>query len=264
MAWHFEAASQIGARPEQQDRVEVLTAADGAARLAVLADGLGGHSDGAAAAQAVVDIARQQLAEIPVTDPQAFLTDLCRQADTAIAQLGRNRHSNPASTCVLLYARDKEAYWVHVGDSRLYHFRGDELLSRTQDHSVAEIRSNVSHGQVPASGANTAGNQLYMCLGGQNDLIPEFGATAVGDGDWFMLCSDGFWSQIRPEETSRAFLESDRDHSTAAKLTRLATRRAGSQSDNVSLVLAAHYPKPLFAPWRHFGRLFSSVRARWG
>ena len=49
-----------------------------------------------------------------------------------------------------------------------------------------------------------ADNRLYMCLGGQNELEPEFGASAVGDDDWFVLCSDGFWNQVGDDEVASA------------------------------------------------------------
>lgn len=264
MAWHFDAASHIGARTEQQDRVEILTAADGSARLAVLADGLGGQQDGAAAAQAVIDIARRRFIGRRVDDPEAFLHDLCRDAHAAVTRLGQRRRTNPASTCVLLYVRGAEAYWAHVGDSRLYHFRGAELLSRTRDHTVAEVRSAAGGEPSGAVAQGRPDNRLYMCLGGRNDLIPESGASAVGDDDWFLLCSDGFWSQIGPEEAARAYREPGGEATTADALARLATHRAGPRSDNVSLVLATHRPGDGTAS-RHpsLARLWSSVRARW-
>jgi serine/threonine protein phosphatase PrpC len=260
MAWHFEVASHIGARPEQQDRAAVLTTPDGSTSLAVLADGLGGHQDGAAAAQTVLDVARRQLAEAAVHDPQAFLTELCGRAHQAITELGRDRSSNPASTCVLLLVRDNEAYWVHVGDSRLYHFRRAELLSQTTDHSVAAFSCEDRDGRLAAAAAGTADNQLYMCLGGQNALLPEFGAAAVDEGDWFLLCSDGLWSQVAPGEASRTFVESGGDPATAAQLAQLAARRGGSHSDNVSLVLAANYSNSGASRWRQVRRLFSFLR----
>ena len=51
MNWEFALASEIGSRKKQQDRIAVFTSQDGSSSLAVLADGLGGHSDGGKAAQ---------------------------------------------------------------------------------------------------------------------------------------------------------------------------------------------------------------------
>jgi serine/threonine protein phosphatase PrpC len=264
MTWHFELASDIGAREEQQDRAEVLAGPDGSAKLAVLADGLGGHRDGAAAAQTVIDVARSQLAHAPVEEPRAFLTDLCHTAHEAISDLAQRQGSNAASTCVLLYVRGYEAYWAHVGDSRLYHFRGDRLLHRTRDHTLAEIHAQSEVAASRSTPRPGSDHRLYMCLGGQNDVAPEFGAAAVEEDDWFLLCSDGFWSQVGPEETSRTFRGAAPARQAAVELAGLAATRGGVEADNLSLVLAVHRPETLGAVCRRLGRRFRSAYARRG
>ncbi|MCP4307556.1 MAG: serine/threonine-protein phosphatase, partial [bacterium] len=216
MTWRFELATDIGGRLEQQDRAEVLATRDQSDdHLVVLADGMGGQQHGVVAAQAVIDMAEREFRYAPVTHPTRFLSDLCRKTHEAIADIGRQRQSDPASTCALLYVRGNEAYWVHVGDSRLYHFDGDKLLSRTRDHTVAELLKDNHDPGLTKRFADPADNRLYMCLGGQNDLQPEFGATTVGENDWFMLCSDGFWSQVEAEEIAHALTETA-DRKTAA------------------------------------------------
>ena len=261
MAWRFELATEIGGRPEQQDRADILAAPDRRDRLVVLADGIGGQQDGAAAAQTVIDTARRDFASGPVTEPKRFLTELCHHAHEAIVELGRQRQTNPASTCTALYVRDNEAYWVHVGDSRLYHFHADGLLYRTRDHTVAELLAGEGAPGPAEHAADPADNRLYMCLGGQNDLEPEFGATAMGENDWFMLCSDGFWNQVGAKEVARVLTASPPERKTAVELAALAARRGGPGGDNVSVVLAVHEREPRQPGWRrflgsvtHFGR----------
>ena len=56
--WKFATASEIGGRSEQQDRVAVFACEDTDEVLAVLADGMGGHSGGAVAAQICIETAR--------------------------------------------------------------------------------------------------------------------------------------------------------------------------------------------------------------
>jgi serine/threonine protein phosphatase PrpC len=133
--------------------------------------------------------------------------------------------------------RGEEAYWIHVGDSRLCHFNAENLVLRTRDHTVAELL-NAGGGEPNASRqSDLADNRLYMCLGGENELEPEFGASAIGEDDWFLICSDGFWNQVGDEEAASAWTGSKADRRTASDLAMMATERGGPGGDNVSVAL---------------------------
>jgi serine/threonine protein phosphatase PrpC len=245
MTWHFDVATEIGGRAEQQDRVEVVTRPDRAGEhLAILADGVGGQQQGALAAQTTIDTAKRAFARMADTEPKRFLTDLCLEAHAAIRQIGQQNGTHPACTCAALYLRGDEAYWIHAGDSRLYHFESDRLLSRTRDHTVGQLLDNDAEG--------TADNRLYMCLGGQNELEPEFGASALGDEDWFVLCSDGFWGQVTEREVVSHAAPAT-GQTSASDLASMATGRAGAGGDNVSLVLVRSQRSRGKGNWR---RLF--------
>ena len=146
MPWQFSMASDIGGRSEQQDCLEMLSSDSGDTHLVVVADGMGGHRDGALAARTVIETARRHFNSGRTSDPQTFLQGLCLESHQAISDLGGNEQRSPGSTCVLLYLDGPEAYWAHVGDSRLYHFRNGKLLNLTQDHSVAQLM--VSQGRL--------------------------------------------------------------------------------------------------------------------
>ena len=82
--WDQGAASELGARREQQDRWGIFQSPDQQGLLAILADGMGGHLDGALGAQIVIDEARQF-----VQNPTAPLR--CRPARRS-RHLGRQMH----------------------------------------------------------------------------------------------------------------------------------------------------------------------------
>ncbi len=250
MQWRFHLATDIGGRADQQDRAEVFSKLNRKdEHLLVLADGMGGQQDGALASKAVIDTAEAEFHSQAIKNPQRFLTELCFQADQAIRDVGAQRNSNPASTCTALYIQGSEAYWIHVGDSRLYHFRADRLLGRTNDHTINELLKNATDGAEDYLSSQPIDNRLYMCLGGENELEPEFGATAVGDHDWFMLCSDGFWSQVDAGEVSQRRLKVPGEHNIAADLAAVATHRGGAFGDNVSVALATYRPSRLRKAW---------------
>ena len=237
MTWQFDLATAIGGRAEQQDRAECFTLPGRAGGyLAVVADGMGGQQDGALAAQTVIDTARRELPGIAKASPREGLTGFCMAAHEAIRAIGRENGTNPASTCTALCLRGDEAYWVHVGDSRLYHFNGDTLLYRTDDHTLAGLLRGSGSASSARRPARRRDSRLYMCLGGLNEVQPEFGASAIGRNDWFLLCSDGFWNQVRTDEAARSV--ADADGAAADSLVALAAQRGGPRSDNVSLVVA--------------------------
>jgi serine/threonine protein phosphatase PrpC len=240
MPWQFDLASDIGARAEQQDRVAVLQVPGREdAHLVVLADGMGGQQQGAEAAQAVVDSARTAIALFGDGDTSAaLLRTLCLAADRAVRAIGRADGGDPGSTCALLYLDGREAYWAHVGDSRLYHFEAKRLLFRTADHSVAELLA----GEKDAATEGQRDSRLYMCLGGRNRVEPEIGSAAVGARDWFLLCSDGLWSQLDEADLLQT-AAAQSAQGGAAHIAALARQRGGAASDNISLVLARQQPR---------------------
>ena len=242
MPWQFSLASDIGGRSEQQDCLDMLSSESGDTHLVVVADGMGGHRDGALAARTVIDTARRRFNSGPVPDPRAFLRELCLESHQGISAFGGNAPRSPGSTCVVLYLNGPEAYWAHVGDSRLYHFRKGKLLNRTQDHSVAQLM--VAQGRLKESDTAVSAlqNQLYMRLGGSEVPDPDCGASEVEANDMFMLCSDGFWSSVEPQEVVDRMEGMSVDDEVAGSLVEVARQRGGAAGDNISLVLMRWTP----------------------
>jgi serine/threonine protein phosphatase PrpC len=242
MPWQLSMASDIGGRSEQQDCLEILSSGSGDCHLVVVADGMGGHRDGALAARTVIETARRQFSAGQPSDPRAFLEQLCLEAHREIGALGADDARSPGSTCVALYLHGPEAYWAHVGDSRLYHFRKGILINRTEDHSVAQLM--VSQGRLKDSDAAVSAlqNQLYMRLGGSERPEPEFGASEVETDDIFMLCSDGFWSSVEPQEVLATLGNTPIENASAARLVETARERGGATGDNISLVVMRWLP----------------------
>ena len=231
MAWEFAHGSDIGGRPEQQDSYSILDHMGN--YLLVLADGMGGREQGAAASDAVLETAHTRFYSPHRVHPEQFLKRLCMEAHRRIRKLGRNHDKLSGSTVVFLYLQDKEAYWAHVGDSRLYHFQNDRLLYHTTDHSLVELQQ-----QENTFGNTAETNQLYMCLGGSNAVEPEINASGLGNDDIFLLCSDGFWNEIGPDEMLQQLKLPGTLQYHADMLIRTAAERGGSNADNISLLIA--------------------------
>jgi serine/threonine protein phosphatase PrpC len=239
MIWQAAKAEAIGGRKEQQDRVELFEARDGSERLLVLADGMGGHSGGALAAEAVVDTARalwsKHLLEPKAAD--ALLRELIQNAHQRINAEGEEKDLSPRSTAVLLHITDHHAHWAHVGDSRLYRFRNAELVGRSLDHSVVQMLVDMGKVDEEEMATHPDQNRLTQSLGGGADPEPDLDQAEVSAGDGFVLCSDGLWEQITPEEMIEA-LAADALSVEAKRLAKLAAERGGADGDNVTIAMA--------------------------
>jgi len=244
MSWQTASALTIGDREEQQDRVAIFHSEDREAHLLVVADGMGGHNDGAAAAQTVIDIASSRFNQGMTDDPGKILETICLDAHNAILALSENRASAPGSTCVIVYLTASQVYCIHVGDSRLYQFHSGRLVHKTSDHSIAQLMAEHESDLEDETGQPAPQNQLYMCLGGNNELSPEFYASKVSAGDCFLLCSDGFWGQADVEQLFAGTAGTTVDQEYAAQLVQLASQQGQGKSDNICLAWAYREDDP--------------------
>ena len=238
MKWNFELASRKGGRKVQQDRIEVFTSMDQSECLAVLADGLGGHSNGEIAAQKVIDIAKERFEDRDNSEPEQFLYDLCFDCHELILQMDDNDKVYPATTCVILLLFKHKAYWIHVGDSRLYQFSGDEIEYVTRDHSISELEIEKSSELGINSGNLGNSSKLYMCLGGKNKLKPDYGSCEVKSDTWFVLCSDGITNPLGTKDIIAKSHNSESFKESASIIAEMAVLRGGSFADNASIIIA--------------------------
>src|SRR5690606_41978097 len=109
--------SLAGNRQDNQDRVDVMTREDSA--LLVVVDGMGGHAEGAKAAEVTVATLKQCYAEEreAVFDPQGFLTISLALAHARVVELGHGvaYDHKPRATCAVVLLQDGRAYRAHVG-----------------------------------------------------------------------------------------------------------------------------------------------------
>ncbi|MGB5062465.1 MAG: protein phosphatase 2C domain-containing protein, partial [Candidatus Competibacter sp.] len=209
--WETGTASQQGGRHEQQDRWGIFRLPNHHALLAVLADGMGGHLDGALGAQLAIDVARdfvQSLSIPPLDDPATMLDHLCQQMHDTI-----NRQSETArSTVVMVWLDRNSAHWLNIGDSRLYHFHRGRRLMRTRDHSAVQLLMDMGEIDESQMATHPAQNRIYRCLGGEEHPRPDKGRLTVQSGDLLVLCSDGVWEHIAETE----FWSTTTEHGPAA------------------------------------------------
>ena len=238
--------SRKGSRSTNQDRIAYTYSRD--TLLLVVADGMGGHAGGEIAAQIAVRMFVERFhreATPALRSPLAFLHDTMVNAHTALGAYSAQYSmlETPRTTCVACIVQSGHAYWAHVGDSRLCHYRQGSLLSQTRDHS--KVQYLVDQGLLSSAevGEHPDRNKVYSCLGGMVNPVIDLSTRALlRDGDILMLCTDGLWGPIGSDEiatllTSRPILKA------APEMMREAERRAGTDGDNLSAIVVRWGPE---------------------
>ena len=239
MKYQVAQYSLVGGRRSNQDRVTFAERAN--AVLLAVADGLGGHAGGELAAQIAVDIAVRafQAVKQPIIEkPFGFLALAMEQAHKAMIAAGARQIPaiKPRTTLVLCLVQNGYAYWAHVGDSRLYHFRDKQLITRTLDHtSIEQLQMD---GLLTEEEMHTHPGKasLLKCLGGNTRPSVSVGReTLLYRNDVLLLCSDGLWEAFTPEEMT-PYLDKDDLETGLEELLLDAEEKMGRGCDNTSAV----------------------------
>jgi len=235
LAYH----SLAGGRATNQDRI-VCAERDNAV-LMVLADGLGGHEGGSLAAEILTQTALHAFEAVRqpiITKPSAFLALTIMQAHKAIYARGQAQVPpiTPRTTCVLCLVQNGYAYWAHVGDSRLYHFRNGQTLTRTLDHTVTEqmhidgLLSEEEMTQHPDKA------RLLKAVGGPHAPSVSLGReTALQRNDSLLLCTDGLWEALSSDELY-SFLKFATLDEAIEEMLLAAENRMKKRADNLSAI----------------------------
>ena len=239
MEYEIGEANHLGNRNSNQDRFAAVETDEGV--LLVLADGMGGHAGGELAAQSLVDIARDRYlnANRPVRQAGHFLADIIRETHGALLRAAADRDMGniPGTTAVLCLIQEGHMEWAHVGDSRLYLFRGGVPVFRTVDHSYVEQLYQQGVISRSEQDSHPRRNHVTQCIG----CLPQEPEVEVGKGklllkdDVILLCSDGLWAALDDGQLG-AMLEGDSLDEMAERMATRAEQLAYPHSDNISIL----------------------------
>lgn len=231
--------SLIGHREDNQDRVAVAVGEHAA--LLVVVDGMGGHAEGARAAEVALKSMLESFWHTPhpIFDPLGFLHLSIGRAHDDVVELGTSLSvdARPRATCAVCLAQDGATYWAHVGDSRIYQIRGGEVRERTRDHSHVEqllreglITEDEVHGHPMR-------NFVECCLGG-DAALPEMTVSSrkpLQSDDIVLLCTDGLWANLKDSELASFYSAGNGDlRSALQSLGARAVEASAPYSDNTT------------------------------
>ena len=210
-------------------------------RFFMVADGMGGYAGGEEASRLATAAIRAYLNEHwhSETAMVVLLERALYQANEAILEDQRQHpeRADMGTTIVVVTfrSRDSQPWCAHVGDSRLYRLRGDDLEQITEDHTW--IAKAIRAGDVSPDHARSHPwrHVLSQCLG-RDDLDEiDIQPIQVQTGDHLLLCSDGLTEEL-PDSLIASHLTSiPACEAAAAALVSSAKQRGGR--DNITVVV---------------------------
>lgn len=222
--------SDIGGRSNNDDTVCARQKSDCA--WIFVGDGLGGYAGGQMASQAAAE------ALMAATHKGSLLTDdrlmeAAGQANEAVRKVQAAKGGKMKTTLVFLSIEDGRARWMHVGDSRLYHFRGGHLQTQTMDHSVSQMAVLMGEITPHEIRFHEDRNRVLRALGGDN-ARPELSHTVMltGGEDVFLLCTDGFWEYVYEEEMETMLRRAASPEQWLKEMEALLRTRTPNDNDN--------------------------------
>ena len=230
----------IGKRPSQQDCLGCISVQGGA--FAVVADGMGGLSDGDKVSQKVVQTMLQDGANRSAAQLSENLLQLVAHANTEVNQMLGYKTYQSGSTLVAVVAERNSFRWVSIGDSRIYLYRAGGLLQMNREHVFKqELLKKAVNRELTFAEAQSPeeGKKVTSFIGmGEIKYIDQcLHPVRALPGDRLMLCSDGVFNALSEREIT-SILGSYQDAASAAAAMEAAVLSKNEQyQDNFSAVL---------------------------
>lgn len=243
------ASSSIGGRREQQDSYGYKQV--NGDTLAIVCDGMGGLKGGKAASDGAVEYILNQFETEEIDEIPRFLLNAAMEADQLIYGMTdeNGQRMNAGSTLVGAFIRGSEMYFVSVGDSRMYIYRGGEMTQVTQDHNYSYLLEGKKDmmSQEAYENEKKHGEALISYLGmGGIEYVSHNPTTAIElyEGDYILLCSDGLYKRLSDQRIKRVLSAASQGLGLENALKVLQAEAASTKTqfsqDNTTIILMAY------------------------
>jgi len=244
----------------KRDRNEDAFLINDELQLYVVADGMGGHAGGEYASGLAVNTVEEILSgmelpthyshgehagrtvdglgagEDPVEIVKLRLNEAVRLAGLRIHDWASSHpeYLGMGTTVVALLVHEGNAYFAHVGDSRIYRIRDGSIEQVTEDHSL--VAQSIREGLLTEEQAkfHRMRNVITRALGFDREVEVDVQVQAVLRGDRFLLCSDGLSGKLDDREMLQ-IIERHPLHEANRQLVGLACARGGE--DNITTIV---------------------------
>ena len=218
---------------------------DAATGLCLLADGMGGYNAGEVASIMAVTFINSELGRwLTQAGIQATAKEVRRAMEICVENANQSilhaARTNPSyegmgTTLVVGIFQDSRLMLGHIGDSRCYRLRGQQLTQLTKDHSLRQ--EQLDAGLMTPEQALTCLNRnlITRALGVEEPVLLDINEYRLEPGDIYLMCSDGL-SDMVADADILAILYSNRTIELK-KLALVEAARRGGGRDNISVVL---------------------------
>jgi protein phosphatase len=218
--------------------VKVKTETESASRyLFAVADGLGGHRGGAIASRMALKSVKDEFHRWHGEAADRLVSRALQQANLnvfSVAQSDPELFQKMQTTLTVVALNQDSLTAGHVGDCRLYRLRDGRIELLTRDHSMANDLLKLHLISAEQASQHPGRHQLTRSVGAAPFMNADIIHEQMLPGDTYLLCSDGLWSELTPEEIQVTIQENDVS-AACEKLVRFAMR--GGAPDNITAIM---------------------------
>ncbi len=207
--------------------------------LFIVADGMGGHNAGEIASQEAIKRLIEFILDREVVgkDYGSFMKKATEHANyqTYIKSVKNKGLKGMGTTITALTIVDNKGYYTHVGDSRIYVFRNNELKQLSLDHTF--IQEMVKSGRLTEDEAKAHPNKnmITRAVGISANVEVDFCEVEVYKDDILLLCSDGLTGMVTNEDICGILTNDCTIEQKTQELVQQALYNGGE--DNVTVIL---------------------------
>ena len=238
MGSHFSGVSDQGLlRESNQDHYYI----DRTGRFFILADGMGGYTGGEEASRLATETIKTILEDH--WQGEESTVELLKQAlQAANAKILEHQQRYPewadmGTTVVVLACRssDPQPWCAHIGDSRLYRLRGNQLEQITEDHTWIARAIRAGELSPDQRRSHPWRHLLFQCLGREDLTDMEIQPVSCQRGDRFLICSDGLTEELSDDLIADLMTTIPNCEAAATALVNSAKQEGGR--DNITVIL---------------------------
>ncbi|MEK9197721.1 Stp1/IreP family PP2C-type Ser/Thr phosphatase [Ureibacillus sp. 179-F W5.1 NHS] len=239
----YTVESDIGRkRMVNEDRVAFLEHPD-SFKLAILADGMGGHNAGDVASEMAIEEMKTHFLNVNVTQlntieaKKQWMLEVIKAINEKIYNhsLITEGCQGMGTTLIAVLIDGNQCLIGHIGDSRVYYFTSENVSLVTRDHSYVNLL--VENGEISEEEAENhpQKNFIVKSLGTESTIEPDFYELSLFQPSYLLICSDGLSNKISTDEMAAILTLPLSIENKGKKLVQLANDSGGE--DNISVIL---------------------------
>lgn len=210
--------------------------------LFIIADGMGGHNGGEIASSDAIDIVKGIFLEnkeklINTKAIKIIIEEAIKKANTDIyiKSLELPEYNGMGTTISLCYVFENHIFIGHVGDSRIYKIKNDNIIQITEDHSL--VNELIKKGEITRAEAKNhpQKNMITRAVGTSFDIEVDIIKIEYKKDYKFLICTDGLFNMVDEDQIIKIIRENMSIREAGKKLIEMAKKNGGL--DNISLII---------------------------